>query len=197
MGTIVKIGKVVALLVVSIILGQPLYALPATLSLPPGPRPGIEVLTLLEATQRLRDTRKKGTALVEAARALVADRMQYCRRNSFDSPAKAFVRGYGYCTQQAYALTELLTRLGFDAEVVHAFRNRFPDGSVGGHAWVRVWVDGRVLFVDSIHYDAETGQLGFTPLSPVMHHTPLFRLLTKWGEAAVNAHRYYATGKDA
>ncbi len=196
MGSVVKVGRGLALAVVSVVSGLPLYALPATLSLPPGPRPGIEVLTLPEAARRLRATGKRGMALVEAARALVAGRMQYCRRNSFDSPGKAFERGYGYCTQQAYALVELLTRLGFEARVVHAFRNRFPDGSGGGHAWVRVWVDGNVRSVDSIHYDAEAGQPTFTALSPVLNHTPLFRLLSQWGEAAVNAHRYYLSGKD-
>lgn len=196
MNRVANVCKAVVFAVASIILALPLYALPATLSLPPGPRLGIEALTLAEAAERLRATGKKGMALVEAARALVAERMQYCRRNSFDSAAKAFARGYGYCTQQAYALTELLRRLGFEASVVHAFRNRFPDGTVGGHAWVRVWLDGGVWSIDSIHYDAESGELTFTPLTPVLHHTPVFRLLTKWGEAAVNAHRYYVTGKD-
>ena len=196
MKTMWMIGKVAALAVVAIIIGLPLYALPATLSLPPGRRPGIEKLTLAEAAKQLLVTGKTGGALVEAARALVADRMQYCRRNSFDSPARAFQRGYGYCTQQAYALADLLRRLGSEARVVHAFRNRFRDGTAGGHAWVRVTVDGRERDIDSIHYDAETGYLTFTSLSSVLDHTPLFRLVTKWGEAAVNAHRYYRTGKD-
>jgi transglutaminase-like putative cysteine protease len=196
MATIVKAGKVLALVVVAIFFGLPLYALPATLLLPPGSRPGIEALTLAEAARRLQATGMSGMALVEAARALVSERMQYCRRNSFDSPAKAFERGYGFCTQQAYALANLLPLLGFEARVVHAFRNRFPDGSKGGHTWVRVRVEGKTHYVDSVCFDAETGQLTFTPLSRVTDHSPAFRLLTKWGEAAVNAHRYYITGKD-
>lgn len=191
-----SIGKAVFLVVAAIIVGLPLYALPATLSLPAGRRPGIESLTLEEAAKRLASTGKTGAALVEAARALVAERMQYCRRNSFDSPARAFLRGYGYCTQQAYALSDLLTRLGIEATVMHAFRNRFADGTVGGHAWVRVTVDGEERDIDSILYDAERGELTFTSLSSVVNHTPLFRVVTQWGEAAVNAHRYYRTGKD-
>jgi transglutaminase-like putative cysteine protease len=59
---------------------------------------------------------------VEAARTLLSERMQYYRRNSLNAPARAFQRGYGYCVQQAYALVELLRRLGFEARVVHAHR---------------------------------------------------------------------------
>jgi transglutaminase-like putative cysteine protease len=190
------IVKAALLMVAAIIVGPPLYALPATFSLPRGRCPGVEELTLVEAKRRLEAIGKTGTALVEAARALVADRMQYCRRNSFDSPARAFQRGYGYCTQQAYALADLLARLGFEAKVVHAFRNRFPDGKVSGHAWVRVTMDGEEQDIDSLFYDSETGQLTFTSLTKVLDHTPLFKAVTQWGEAALNAHRYYRTGKD-
>lgn len=196
METLWIIGKVAFLVVMAIIIGLPLYALPATLSLPAGPRPGMVELELAEAARQLEATGKTGAALVEAARALVADRMQYCRRNSFDLPPRAFQRGYGYCTQQAYALAELLARLGIEAKAVYAFRNRFPDGTVGGHTWVRVAVDGEERDIDSIFYNAGTGELTFTPLSNVRNHTPLFKRVTQWGEAAVNAHRYYRTGKD-
>ena len=196
METVWIIGTVALLVVAAIVIGLPLYAMPATLSLPAGLRPGIDELTLAEAARQLKATGKTGGALVEAARALAMERMQYCRRNSFDSPAKAFQRGYGYCTQQAYALTDLLERLGIEAKAVYAFRNRFPDGTEGGHTWVRVRVDGTERDIDSLHYDAETGELTFTPLSSVKHHSPCFKWLTKWGEAAVNAHRYYRTGKD-
>lgn len=190
------IGKVAVGAVGATIVGLPLYALPATLSLPPGPRPGVEEMTLAEAADLLKGTGKKGADLAEAARALVADRMQYCRRNSFDSPARAFQRAYGYCTQQAYALTDLLARLGIEAKPVYAFRNRLADGRVAGHTWVRVTLDGNERDIDSLHYDADTGELTFVPLTTVRDHTPLFKWVTKWGEAAVNAHRYYRTGKD-
>lgn len=196
MKTIWIIGKVTLLAIAAIILGLPLYALPATRSLPEGRRPGLKKLTLAGAASQLCATGQTGSALAEAARALVADRMQYCRRNSFDSPARAFQRGYGYCTQQAYALVDLLARLGIEARPVYAFRNRFPDGTVGGHTWVRVTVGGAERDIDSLFYDTGTGQLTFTPLTSVHQHTPLFRVMTQWGEAAVNAHRYYRTGKD-
>ena len=196
METVWFVGKVLLLVVTVIIVGMPWYALPATLSLAVGRRPGIEAMTLEEAAVRLAVTGKTGWDLVEAARALTADRMQYCRRNSFDSPARAFQRGYGYCVQQAHALVDLLTRLRLEAKVVQAFRNRFPDGTVGGHAWVRVTVNGEERDIDLLFYHTETGALTFTSLTKVTNHTPLFKLVTQWGEAAVNAHRYYCTGKD-
>jgi transglutaminase-like putative cysteine protease len=174
-----------------------LYAIPATLSLPPGRRPGLRPLTLAQAAEQLRSGRKTGLELVEAARALVADRMQYCRRNSFDPAPLAFQRGYGYCQQQAYALAELLQRLGFDARVVHSFRNRFPDGTEGGHAWVAVRVIGEEVQVDTIHYDVEQHALDFTPLTSVKNYTPVFRVFAGWGCIPVNAYRYYRTGKDS
>ena len=80
--------------------------------------------------------------------------------------------------------------------MVHAFRNRFPDGEVGGHAWIRVKVDGEELDIDSMFYDAETGELTFSSLLRVLDHARAFKLLTLESEAAVNAHRYYRTGKD-
>ncbi len=191
-----KITKVVLISAATIIVGVPLYALPATLTLPGGSRPDIARLTIPQAAQQLRAGGKTGWDLVEAARVLVATRMQYSRRNSFDSAAKAFERGYGYCTQQAYALTHILLQLGIRAEVVQAFRNRFPDGTVGSHAWVRVQVGLETRDIDTLFYDSQSGELAFTPLSRVTYIGPLFKLVAWWGASAVNAHRYYVTGKD-
>jgi transglutaminase-like putative cysteine protease len=179
-----------------IIIGVPLYALPATLSLPHGSRPGIEPLTIREAAQQLRGGGQSGAALVEAARLQVGERMQYCRRNSFDLYPRAFARGYGYCQQSAYALAALLKELGFSASVVTAFRNDFPGEGVGGHAWVRVEVNGKTQDIDPLHYDPATGQLTFTPLTRVFNYTPFFRWFAGWGSTAVNAHRYYVSRRD-
>jgi len=182
--------------ILAIVVGVILYALPATLSLPRGRRPGIDPLTIQEAAQQLRGSSQSGPALVEAARSLVGEHMQYCRRNSFDLYPRAFERGYGYCQQSAYALAALLKELGFAAKVVTAFRNEFPGEGVGGHAWVRVEMDGRTQDIDPRHYDPATGQLSFTPLTRVFEYTPFFRYLAGWGSTAVNAHRYYLTGRD-
>lgn len=191
-----RILRILAAALAGLAAALPLYALPATLSLPPGRRPGLAQLTLAQAAGQLSAAGLSGWALVEAARSLVAGRMAYCRRNSFDPYPRAFERGYGYCQQQAYALADLLTRLGFQARPVSAFRNRFPDGTVGGHAWVQVAWDGEMCDIDSIHYDREAGRIDFTPLTPVFPYTPLFRLLAGWGSLVVNAQRYYVTGKD-
>jgi hypothetical protein len=196
MEKMLKIAKITLLVVVAILVGVPLYAVLATVSLPPGPRPGIEELTIAQAVQQLRQTGKSGWVLVEAARAMVAKRMQYCRRNSFDTFDRAFKRGYGYCQQQAYALTEILKRLGFEAKVVQAFQNKLPDGTVGGHAWVSVTHESASRYIDSIHYDAHAGEIMFTPLTKVWDYTPVTRVFFGWGCAMVNAHRYYMTGKD-
>jgi transglutaminase-like putative cysteine protease len=186
----------VLLIIATIGAGLPLYALPATLSLPAGQRPGVERLTIAQAAQRLRASGKAGMELVEAARALVGERMAYCRRNGFDNHRRAFERGYGYCQQSAYALTDLLRQVGFEVKVVHALQNRFPDGRVTSHAWVGVIVEGETHYVDPLFWDAEAGAVAFTPLSPVLGYSPVFRALAGWGSMAVNAHRYYRTGKD-
>jgi transglutaminase-like putative cysteine protease len=193
LGKLSRIGST-ALLAVAV--GVPAYALPATLSLSRGQRPGIGKLTLSQAARQLRESSETGWDLVEAGRALVGERMQYCRRNSFDSAAKAFERGYGYCVQHAYALADLLTRLGFEAKVVQALRNRFSEGEVSSHAWVSVTVDGETRYVDSLFYDEQAGRITFTPLSQVTDLSPLFKAFTWWGATAVNAHRFYVSGKD-
>ena len=191
-----KLAQIVPAAVLAIAVGVPLYALPAMLSLPRGQRPGVEKLTISQAARQLRASGKTGWALVEAARALVGQRMHYCRRNSYDSAARAFERGYGYCMQHAYALADLLTRLGLEAKVVQAFRNRFADGNVTSHAWVSVTVDGETRYVDPLFWDAQANRPTFTPLSEVTGISPAFRAFTWWGAAAVNAHRFYSTGKD-
>jgi len=191
-----KLLKIAPLAALAIAAGVPLYALPATLSLPRGQRPGVAKLTIPQAAQQLRQTGETEWALVEAARALVGQRIQYCRRNSFDSAAKAFERGYGYCMQHACALAHLLAQLGFEARVVQAFQNRFPNGDVTSHAWVSVTVDGKTRHIDPLFWDAQADRIAFTPLSRVTGISPAFKALTWWGATAVNAHRFYSTGKD-
>jgi transglutaminase-like putative cysteine protease len=179
------------------ILGSvPLYAIPATLSLPRGIRPGLRPLTLEQAAAWLQKGPTTGWDLVEDARALVGERMAYSRRNSFDTAGKAFERGYGYCTQHAFALLDLLTRLGFEAKVVQAFKNRFPNGKVTSHAWVSVTHEGETRYVDPLFYNAQTRQIDFVPLSTITDFPLTFKLFAWWGATAINAHRYYITRKD-
>jgi hypothetical protein len=189
----VKVGLGAGLLILA---GLPLYALPATWTLPRGRRAGLEPLTLAEAAQQLQEAYPPGAEQIDAARALVGARMAYCRRNSFDHYARAFGRGYGYCQQMALALADLLQRLGYEASVVHCLRNRFADGKVTSHAWVRVTLGGQERDVDPLFWAEERGEIGFAPLGRVMGFSPLWRLLGGWGSLAVNAHRFYTTGRD-
>ena len=191
---IVLKAMIIALIVM--LIGVPLYAIPATITLPAGTRPGLEELTIQGAAAQLRESGVTDWELVEAARALVADRMQYSRRNSFDPSGRAFERGYGYCVQHSYALKYLLAELGFEATVVQAFQNRFPDGTVTSHSWVSVSVGDEIRYIDSLFFKEETGELDFTPLSEITEIPPAFKMFTYWGAPAVNAHRYYLTGKD-
>lgn len=188
--------KFTALILIIFAAGVPVYALPATLSLQSGPRPGTEELTIEEAALLLSSSGETGWELVESARALVAERMAYSRRNSFDSPARAFERGYGYCMQHAYALSYLLEDLGFENEVVQAFQNEFPDGKVTSHAWVSVKIGGEIRHIDSLFYDEQARELDFTPRSEITTIPTVLKYFTFWGGPAVNAHRYYLTGKD-
>lgn len=185
-----------AIFVVLIVIGVPAYGIPATLTLPAGIRPGLEELTIDQAAKRLSDSEKSDWELVEAARDLVEKRMAYSRRNSFDSFERAFERGYGYCGQTSFALADLLQLLGFKAEVAQAFENRFPDGTISSHAWVQVEIEGNVRDVDSLFYDTINQEITFTPMSKITSIPPIFKFVMDWGAPAVNAHRYYITGRD-
>ncbi len=196
METVIKLGQKAVWVGLLFLVGVPLYALPATLSLPRGIRPGLSPLTIDQAAARLQNGPSTGWALVEEARALVGKRMAYSRRNSFDTAQRAFERGYGYCTQHAFALVDLLTRLGFEAKVVQAFQNRFSDGEVTSHAWVIVTLEGETRYVDPLFYDEQAGTVDFIPLSAVTEFPPVFKIFAWWGGTAINAHRYYVTGKD-
>ena len=179
-----------------VLAGFPLFALPATLSLGFQRRPGLEPQTLQEAADRLKETGLEGWPLVEAARRLVSRRMVYCRRNGYDLYPKAFERGYGYCQQMSFALKEILDRLGFEAQVWTALRNRFQDGSVSGHAWVRVVHGAESRHIDPLLWDEETQQPDFIPLTRPGRMSGKMRLIGGWGAPVVNAVRYYRTGMD-
>ncbi|UCB46630.1 MAG: transglutaminase domain-containing protein [Spirochaetota bacterium] len=180
----------------SVVLGVIIYSLPATWSLASGPRPGVEDITLDEAVTSLGQSGVKGWDLIEEARLLVGECMEYSRRNSFDSYRKAFWRGYGYCQQQAYALTEVLRQLGFDAWPVHSEHNDFPEKKDTGHAWVQVIYEGEIRDLDPRFMDPGTGEMAFHPRTPASKYTVLFRIFSGWGCLAGNAYRYYRTGSD-
>jgi len=173
-----------------------LYAIPAMISLPGGIRAGLEEQTIEEAVKALEKKDLEGLDLIEEARSLVGKRMSYCRRNSYESYEKAFKRGYGFCQQQAFALSAILEELNFEAIPVQSMRTMFPDGNIGGHSWVQVKINEEYLFIDPIFYDADKHEITFAPLSEVTEFSAFFRILSGWGSATINAHRYYTTGSD-
>jgi len=193
---ILNIFRYIGISILVILVIFTLYALPAIFSLPHGIRPGLEPMTIEEAVAGLRDTGRTDAELIEEARSMVGERMVYCRRNSYNSYEKAFKRGYGFCQQQAFALARLLKDLGYDAVPVQAIRTQFPDGNIGGHAWVMIYLNGEALYIDPVYYDPAKQEVTFIPLSQVTGYSTFFRILAGWGCASINAHRFYVSGSD-
>jgi hypothetical protein len=136
-----------------------------------GPRELDGVTTLDDAVAACRRTGLSGWELVLYAQQLVYDKFAfYSLRNGWDTPARAFARGTGYCTQYNLALGQLLERLGFDVEPVFSPRVRVfddPDWTMG-HTWLRVTLDGDTLDVCAGGADNRPGQVSFAPLGPVL-----------------------------
>ena len=194
--TIIKFLKYCGITSIVIIVIYTIYALPAIISLPGGIRPGLESKTIEEAVLDLKNTGLSDRDLIEEARSLVGERMAYCRRNSYDSYKKAFRRGYGFCQQQAFALAYILRESGFEAIPVQAIRTRFPDGNIGGHSWVMVKLGKEEIYIDPIFYDPIGQKITFIPQSKVTGFSTIFRFLSGWGSATINANRYYSSGTD-
>jgi transglutaminase-like putative cysteine protease len=93
---------------------------------------------------------------VAYAQRLVTRKFTYSRLNSWKTPAQAFARGMGYCEQQALALKSIYEQLGIETRPVFALRCVFPakivdsmswPGGISGHAWLKVTIAGKELFV--------------------------------------------------
>lgn len=175
------------------------YTLPALRRLPKAKERSLAgIITLDDAVRHLQGTGKRGWDLVAAAQKLVNAKMEYSRRNGWDTPARAFRRGMGYCHQQAMALLIILRRLGFAARPVHAFRCQFPPkqiheyadpGGISGHVWLVVTIDGVEKEVCPGHPANAPGQVHFERLSPRHEYGPVMRLVGQLGSVIVNAHR--------
>jgi hypothetical protein len=160
--------------------------------LPPfAPKAVDGAVTIEDAVRACRE--RNGTELerIAYARSLCARKFEYSRRNPWDSPARCFERGYGYCVQQALAL-ELICR------PVQAFVCSFPAGTVhgrpcperkSGHMWLRVRSGDRIIELCPDVASGEIGQLNFKPLSAV--HRPPHALIAVLHvfSAAENARR--------
>jgi hypothetical protein len=179
--------------------GLYLYTLPAVRRLPKEKERSLDGITTIDdAVCYLRSTGKTGWALVAAAQKLVNAKMEYSRRNSWDSPSRAFRRGMGYCQQQAMALWIILCRLGIEARPVQAFRCRFPPatihgyrdpGGISGHMWLVVTLDGIEKDVCPGHPDNEPGKVHFELLSRKTAYGAFMRFLGHIGSMIVNVQR--------
>jgi hypothetical protein len=144
------------------------------------PKPGrttVDGITTIEdAVKVLKTSGLSGLGLVARAQGLTAGKMEYSRRNPWDSWSRCFERGMGYCIQQGMALRTIYDRLGIESRPVQAFRCAFPEGvvqgvkepaRVSGHMWLRVRVDGKDYDVCPGSESNTPGSFHFKPLSPV------------------------------
>jgi hypothetical protein len=130
---------------------------------------GIE--TLDDAVAACRRSGLQGWELVTFAQRLVYRKFRYYScRNLWDTPAQAFRRGMGYCTQYNLALKQILARLGFDVRVVFSLKVRVADAPewTMGHTWLRVCVAGETRDVCAGHADNLPGRVNFVPIAPVL-----------------------------
>ena len=141
------------------------------------------VTTIEDAARVCRQSGLHGWELVEYARNLTARKFTYSRLNTWESPARAFERGRGFCQQQALALAQIYKRLGLEARPVYATRCRFGPkvvdgipwpGGISGHDWLRVKIAGEERDVCPGSVINRPGQVNFEILSPVR---PLYRWL--------------------
>lgn len=176
-----------------------LYTLSALQRLPKAKERSLNGITTIDdAVRSLGASGKTGWALVSAAQKLVNAKMAYSRRNGWDTPARAFRRGMGYCQQQASALYLILGQLGVEARPVQAFRCQFPPkriheyedpGGLSGHMWLVVTIDGVEKDVCPGHPENEPGKVHFARLSRRRHYGPFMQMLGHIGSMLVNVHR--------
>lgn len=129
-----------------------------------------------------------GWPLVAAVQRLVHERFRfYSCLSWWESPATAFGRGRGYCAQYNGALAGMLGGLGFDCQLVHAFRVRMLDDPSWrmGHVWVRVRFDGEVRDVCAGSRAAESLVVRFQPITRVWAFGRAMRFVTTLGMAPI------------
>ena len=132
------------------------------------------IVTLEEAIAACRDTGFKGWELVAFAQQLVARKFAiYTTRNLWDSPARAFAHGMGYCTQYNLALKQILDELGFTSEAVFSLGVQVDDNPRWrmGHTWLRVKVNGHVREVCAGRLENAPEYIHFQPVKHVFHGT--------------------------
>jgi hypothetical protein len=136
--------------------------------------------------------------LVAYAQGLVAHKFTYSRLNTWDTPARAFKRGRGYCEQQSLALKAIYDALEIHTHPVFAARCAFPSktvdgvrwpGGVSGHVWLRVRIGDEERDVCPGSVENTPGRTQFQPLSPVRSWAPWLRPFTHVGSSLENMRR--------
>lgn len=162
-------ARVIAASAVTLVVSQ----LPALAKRPRRVPSGIEgVSTLQDAVRVCRHTGLQGWELVEYARQVVRRKFVfYSTRNLWDTPARAFERGMGYCTQYNLSLKHVLQELDFHTEALSSARVRVAADPTWrmGHTWVRVVLNGETRDVCAHHGIGPPGKAGFVAVAPVWH----------------------------
>ena len=166
------------------------------------PTPGLVAIdgiaTIADAVAACQRSGLSGWELVAYAQQLVAHKFTYSRLNTWDTPARAFKRGRGYCEQQALALKAIYDALGITTRPVFAVRCAFPSktvdgvswpGGVSGHAWLRVRIGDEERDVCPGSVESIPGRTQFQPLSPVHSWAPWLRPFTHVGSSLENIRR--------
>jgi hypothetical protein len=155
------------------------------------------ITTLEDAVRSCCKSGLDGWDLVEYAQKLTAQKFTYSRRNSWESPEKAFARGQGYCVQQTLALKKIFDELGIPATAVHG-KGEFPESVIHGirepggnfnHSWLEVTLDNESRFVCPGNVENTPGKMDFKITSKVKKYTEFMHFFTFSGAILVNAFR--------
>jgi hypothetical protein len=181
-----------------------LLTLPGMLRLPkPGRTTRDGVTTISDAIAACRRSGLQDWDLVAHAQHLAAHKFSYSRRNAWDTPARAFERGMGYCQQQALALNQIYAGLGISAQPVYTQRAFFPPKVVhkvwepeliSGHTWLRVRIGDEVKDVCPGSPANHPGKVHFIAFSKVQPLTPAFAIVAHFSSAIVNVLRDMRSG---
>ena len=156
------------------------------------------ITTIDDAVEACRRTQLKGWDLVAYAQNLAARKFTYSRLNTWDTPARAFERGMGYCEQQALALKMIYDKLGIETRPVFCMRCKFPGkvvdgaywpGGISGHAWLRVKIGDEERDVCSGSANNTPGVTHFEVLAKVRTWYAWLRPFTHVGSSIENIRR--------
>ena len=156
------------------------------------------ITTIDDAVEACRRTQLKGWDLVAYAQNLAARKFTYSRLNTWDTPARAFERGMGYCEQQALALKMIYDKLGVETKPVFCMRCKFPGkvvdgaywpGGLSGHAWLKVKIGDEERDVCSGSANNTPGVTHFEVLAKVRTWYAWLRPFTHVGSSIENIRR--------